>query len=422
MARNLRELNKLSFRHISDVAATNSRVFYASGSRIYFTKVIEGDIDHGRCFQTNDPTHDEFSDLLATDGGFISIKGAGKIKAVVPFRNGILAASDEGCWYLTGAEFFAANDINITKVTDFGIEFPRSIVVAGQNAFYLNQGGIVAIVTNEFETIQGNLITDQTIRSYIIEDLTADSGQSDLKSTYDPRVNEIHWISSNNDKALIFDLNTQGFYPQKFELAANDFGPQIVKIFDVINSTEIGGDYIYASNRYDMGTNPQSGRVTLSTLTNEEFADNDGITDTEYEAYLVAGPESLGQFALKKTVTSIALAFNRTEENIIGFDDGTGLVYDKPSGCLLSAEWDTSTYEGYKSQPRQVYLLNRRRWIPNDINYPFPITEQGDNIVYYTDKIRGNRRLVSFKFEAEKGKDMQLLGFSVDFAMKGKQR
>ena len=414
--------SKIVFTHIAASTSTSSRAFFVSGNRVFYSKIIEGDIDIGRCHQINDPTHDEFSDVLDSDGGVISIKDAGFLTAIVAFRKGVLAASSEGCWYISAAESFTPTSIQVSKITDYGIAYPDSIVTAGQNAFYLNQGGIVGVQTNEFETVQGTLITDQTIRSYIVDTFTANTEANEIKASFESKLNEIQWTNASNNSFLIFDLNTGGFYPQAFS-----FNDETSKVIDVIPPRGTESSFSYAVNRPDAGANPQSGTVTLGSLTRTDFADDDGSgTAVEYDAYMEAGPESLGQFALKKSVTSIALAFNRTEQNIIGFDDtpvtGEGLIYDNPSSCLLNTRWDNSSYEGYTSKPRQVYLLNRRRWIPNEIDYPFDISEQGDDIVYYEDKLRGNRKLVSFRFEAEKGKDMQLLGFSVDFSMKGRQR
>lgn len=429
MAQNDRGGDLLNFRHISDNTVSNSRIFYVTGSRILYTKVIEQDLDSALCMQVNDPTHDQFSEVLPSDGGEVDITGAGSLTGLVSFRNGVLAASTEGCWYLSSSGAFSPLDQQLTKITDFGLHYPNSIATAGQNAFYMNQGGIVAIVTNEFETVQGTLITDNSIRSYLVDDFLHNTDAGEVVGLYDSRANEIHWTNARG-QVLVFDLDTQGFYPQQLTISTRSDGSRVADVVDIVEPTdEQPNRFRYVLNRYNYDNvneenDTQQGTIHVGTFRRDSFDDEDGVGEAlEYDAYMVAGPESLGQFALEKNVTSISLAFSRTEANITGFNTTSNqFEYDNPSGCLLSTQWDISTYSGYSSTQRQVYRLNRRRWMPDSTAYPVSLQDQADNIVYFEDKVRGNGKLVSFRFDSERGKDMQLLGFAVDFSMKGRQR
>ncbi|CAH9015626.1 head-closure protein [Vibrio phage 275E43-1] len=392
--------------NVSATAYRDSRLFYAMGSALLYSKIEESKLDRVKCYQENDPTDFEFPDLLANDGGSLQIKGSGSIRAIEAFRQGLLVASEEGCWYVTGGPDVSSNGYAASKLTNHGMDFTGSFVVAGDVAFYMNKGGIVAFQANEFDTVVGSMVTDQTIKSYLIKNFTGNPDNV-ISAAYDSRVNEIHWLNATTMDLLVLDLETQGFYPQTLNNPANATTSRVVY--------EEGQDlFDYVSIR---ATSNTTGTVSWGEMTDESFLDY-GTED--YEAYLETGPESLGQFALKKTVTSIALAFARTEQNIVGFD--TDYIYDYPSGCLLSQRADLSTYSGYQSTPRQVYRINRRRWMVDSEAYPVPLTNQGDNIVYFEDRVRGEGRVTTFRMEAETGKDMQLLGFAVDFSMKGRQR
>lgn len=385
----------------------DSRLFYAMGSTLLYSKIEEAKVDRVKCYQENDPTDFEFPDLLANDGGTLQIKGSGSIRAIEAFRQGVLVASKEGCWYVTGGPDVSTNGYSASKLTNHGIDFVGSFVIAGDIAFYMNKGGIVAFQANEYDTVVGSMVTDQTIKTYLTTNFT-DSPDNVVSAVYDSRVNEIHWLNATTLDLLVLDLETQGFYPQTLN---SPDGANISRV--VYDEGRDQFDYVAIEE-----TSTTTGVITWQEMTDDTYLDY-GTED--YEAYLETGPESLGQFALKKSVTSIALAFARTETAIVDFVDGD-YVYDYPSGCLLSQRADLSSYAGYASVPRQVYRINRRRWLPDSAAYPVPLTDQGDNIVYFEDKVRGEGRVTTFRMEAESGKDMQLLGFAVDFSMKGRQR
>lgn len=411
--------NEARTREIQAVCSANSRVFYASDSSVYFSKVISGKMDRYKCLQENDPTDDEFYDLLDSDGGVVNIAGAGTIKAMIPFKLGIIVLSEEGCWYISGTNGIIATDLSVEKISEFGITYPKSVVNTGDAVLYFNRGGIIGIQANEYGELKASLLTNNTIRTYFIENWNGsdDIGEefNIVSGKYDSRLNQVFWVHRTKFHGLILDLNTNGFYPQKFGLT-NRPGIREYKILSILGSTSTFLGFRLITSRKLFNNNLV---YTISGLTSTEFRDY----NEPYEAYLEAGPESLGVFSNDKTVTSVSIAFQRTEKNITGFDTTTNSYkYDYPSSCILSSKVDTSGYTGYHSSPRQCYFLNQRGWIPQSGPYPIDITEQGDDIVYFKGKVRGEGKGVSFRFESEQGKDLQILGFSVEYSMRGRQR
>ena len=65
--------------HISNLVPLNENVYRVGSqkysTRIWFSQLVQGTDDFGRCYQRNDPTSEYLGDLLATDGGFIEIQG-----------------------------------------------------------------------------------------------------------------------------------------------------------------------------------------------------------------------------------------------------------------------------------------------------------------------------------------------------------
>lgn len=124
------------FRNPEAVGSGFGRFFYGVDNTIYFSQVLVTNKEAGKCYQDNDPTSDSISDLLATDGGVIPLDGAIKIRAFQQFRLGILIFCDNGLWYVYGPDGgFSVTGFNISKISERGIDSPRSIVV--QKGLYI---------------------------------------------------------------------------------------------------------------------------------------------------------------------------------------------------------------------------------------------------------------------------------------------
>ena len=106
----------------------------------------------GQCHQQNDPTSGDFSALLSSDGGTVTISGAKNIKALVPYQNSLLIFADEGVWEITSNGILTATNYDVRKITDNGIAdrdaASEMIVTLQDQVIYWSADGIQVLAPN----------------------------------------------------------------------------------------------------------------------------------------------------------------------------------------------------------------------------------------------------------------------------------
>lgn len=389
-------------------ASAFGRIFYAVDSTLMYSQVLIAAQQAGNCYQNNDPTSETIPDLLDTDGGVIPLEDSVTIKALTPFKSGLLVFASNGVWYVYNADGgFKATGFNIAKVSERGITSVRSIVEADGSVFYFSGNGIMQIQGSEFQVLNATDITAQTIRSYF---LTSFSGRN-ANGVYNEADKQIvWWTPDNTSDGLILDLEIQAFYPQKqsndLYTASRPFRVNNATLYPFYTTGTTGINYSLAQ--------PES-------ILFEDFG-------VDIPAYLVSGWETLGKFANKKSIQQAKIFFRKTETQITGFTNGA-YVFDKPSSCLFQARWDFDNGNQYKKwvgvtalaggsgKAMQLYKPLQRGFIPDAYPYVF---NTGEGLISKKFNIRGNGDAVQFVFEAEPAKDMKMLGYSVNFTMRGR--
>jgi len=389
-------------------ASAFGRIFYAVDSTVMYSQVLITSKEAGRCYQNNDPTSETIPDLLDTDGGMITLEDTVDIRAIKPFKAGILVFATNGVWYIYNADGgFKATGFNIAKVSERGLESVRSIVEAEGSVFYFSNNGIVQITGSEFDVLSSNDVSAQTIRSYFLTRLAG----KNVQGVYDEVAKQIVWLCPNTSKCLLlFDLEVGAFYPQ---MQAND-DYLASRPFKVNNAT------LYPF--YTKGETNIS--YSLAQPLNESFQD----FGTDIPAFLVSGWETLGKFANKKSIQQAKVFFEKTETQITGYTDGA-YVFDKPSSCLFQSRWDFDKSNAYNKwsgvlpvaggsgKSMQLYKPMQRGFIPDAYPYTF---DTGESLISKKFNIRGNGDAVQFVFQAEPQKDLKLLGYSVTYTMRGR--
>lgn len=402
------------------------RVFMGMKNSLYYSQLMEGEsVDFlNRCFSKNDPTAEQLSDVLDTDGGVIQINEAINITQVEAFSNGIVVYAQNGVWYVGGPSTgFTATNFFIEKVSEAGIASPQSVITVESNQFFWSLEGIFMLATNEFGKVETSSLIEDTMQSFY-NDISVEA-KTNSSGVYNRLKKQIEWFYSSGTQSavtdykyaknlsLIYDVRTGGLWPQQYNSVMSEAaGSTLIGGVSTNSSTE-DAEITYLT--IDMGTptSTQTYSVDFAYKTNIEFKDYSANYTT---AFVETGFESLEKPSNAKAAPSVMMHFRQTEENFVA-DGSGGLKLDLQSGCQLRSKWDwnDSSANGRWGPTQQAYRF-RRMYIP-DIAGPFL---SGETVISTKLKVLGRGKALSLRFEQEANKDMKILGYTTVYNMKGK--
>lgn len=422
------------------VASFAGRVFYAglessaNSGTILFSRLIENLGDLGNCFQINDPTSEDISDLLDTDGGLISIPDAVNIKFLYAFGANLYVFADNGVWSINGVDnIFRATDYSVRLITSVGMLTPEAFVEAEGVPFWWSKYGIHAMTFDQATGLpQEQNIGISTIQTFW--DSISQDAKTKVTALYDRINKKIYWAYPSNGEAninkvnnfLILDTVLQAFYPWTISDEAastsyvtglsfySGFGSDQL-VFDVVS----GADDVFSngldvvSTQYDnfatgdaaivlVVRDGTTGKLTMASFGGEDYLD---WGTTNYTSFAEAGYDFKGDLFLQKTSPYI-ITYMRTTET--GWTGNELVGYDPihPSSLLVSAYWDFKSTPS--SAPQQAYRFKTMPVVGDLNSWVYPSTVISTKL-----KLRGKGRSSRLRFESEQGKDFILLGYGV---------
>jgi hypothetical protein len=418
------------------------RIFYAglesakNSGVILFSRQIETLSELGDCFQVNDPTSEEISDLLDTDGGMVRIPDAVNIKYLYSFGATLFIFADNGVWSINGVDnVFRATEYSLRRVSYTGMLTAESFAEAEGVPFWWSKTGIHTL---QFDEVSGNP-TEQNISLTTIQtfwDNIGSNARSLVKATYDRLNKKIYWAYPNATETsvnklnnfLILDIPLGAFYPWKVsdEASSTDYimGLAVYSgygsdelVLDVVlpNGDDVvqGTDDVVSTQLSDFATgNPAivllirdgaTGKLTMGTFSGKTFLD---WGTTNYLSFAEAGYDFISDFIREKNSPYIVTYMRVTEEGWTSTETGYDPI--RPSGLLVSSYWDFST--SASSVAQQAY-----RYKQTPVVNPADLTDFGypDTVITSRLKLRGRGRSVRLRFDSEQGKDFVLLGYGV---------
>ena len=393
----------------STVSFFSGRAWYGCGSTTYFSQVLTDKHKAGLCYMESDPTSENISDPLATDGGVIPIPEAFKIVRMVPHGGAMLVFAHNGVWSITGtAAGFSALDISVNKVSPVGCRSPMSVVETAEAVFWWSEVGIMGVTQDKqtFTSIASfakTNISETTIQSFYDE--ISDASKTDVKAVYDPKNNCIYWLYredetvSQYDKVLILDLTLGSFYPWKFS-DSSSWSVKGIYTNTRNNSYTIPTDIKPSTVEYIVanGSDVRIAQARSGSFTDWYSIDNIGVT---YDSYMEAGYELFEDAMRKKNITYLFTYLTRTEENIV---DGEP---DCPSSCQMQVKWDWASSSLSNKWTTPVELYRPGRFLADS-------ADTGFSMVVTKNKVRGNGKAIQFRFgTSEAGKNFDLVGWSI---------
>lgn len=423
----------------SSVCFFSGRAWWAGPSTVYYSQIINHRAKAGLCYQEADPTSEDISDLIASDGGVVPIPEAQDICRLVPFSNGVVVFAKNGVWFVNGGDSaFSATDVSMNKVSAVGTKSPMSIVPVQDMIFWWSETGIHALqqAAGQFGPIPGKFgndnIAEQTIQSFYNK--IPEDAKIEAKGIYDPKNNVVQWIYSDPyeklryNKILNFDITLQCFYP--WEVTQIENGPKLGGVIldkgyittefqenvlttlgdtIVTNSLDIVSTSVYNTTVENRPTNLTyltclGGSVTFSKFQNYSYIDwvtFNGV-GAPYSSYIETGYELLEDAMRKKQTVRVFVHLRRTEDDPLG----------SPSSCILTTKWDWTNNPNTNkwSRPFETYRPKSMRLTTTaDL-------EEGYPVVTSNNKVRGSGKAIQFRFEcSEPNKNFDLLGWSVAY-------
>lgn len=214
----------------STIAFFAGRVWYAGckgagySNRILFSQIIERDAQIGECYQQNDPTSQDFFDLLPSDGGTILIPDSGTIVKLFAFEDSILVFATNGVWKIAGSEGigFRANDYSVVKMSSIPTLSASSFVSISGTPSFWNTEGIYTMQPSEAGVSTIVSITDTSIKAFL-DDIPHESKKY-VRGIYNRSTRLVTWVYRSTEPDTIterysydgvLNLNTLSgaFYP-----------------------------------------------------------------------------------------------------------------------------------------------------------------------------------------------------------------
>lgn len=394
----------------SCIAFFAGRVFYAGvgadkyGDKIYYSQIIEGEDQFGKCYQVNDPTSETVYDLVDSDGGVLSIAQTAKVIGLQAVGDALIVLSTNGCFAIRGS------DNGSFKATDYTVEFISEIGAVTQSSVTLVDGQLIWV---NYDAMYA-MTKDQIGISFVVQNLSKPTIQKVIdsippkhkpyvKAAYNKKERLVQFLYSDIEAADIYTYNKI----LQLNVVSNSFtiftlptfgGPQVVGILSIDGSQKI--------DEFDEVIRLNGDSVVTSTFDEVVVEATTAVPSTEIFKYALYWPSGVQQFTYGELKDTFYRDF-RSYDNI-----GTSYVSQFLSGYRIRGE----TLRKFNATPIAVTLENYpiasqpRCTIQGLWDYDFRRTSIQE---LYITRPEPDYLLRRIKLRG-KGKSLQLLFSSVD--------
>lgn len=434
----------------TSVATHAGRVFYSgingsitSGDKrspnynnfVFFTQLIKNQKDFSKCYQEGDPTSRESFDLVDTDGGYIVIPEAINIHTMYSLGDQLFLIAENGVWSVAGGSGygFTATNYMVTKLSSFGGYPGDSFVELGGVGFFWGSDGIYTISKNQYGDYEVSNQTKTTIDSFFRN--ISSTAHTNVQGFADKYRNQVRWLYRDDNlftdyqvKELVLDLNFKAFIPNTiYNTVSNnccvitgthggDYSSDIVEdsIIAGLDEVVVGVDDVIlditvkktlATTAKYIGVQKVGSNIYIFTCeyNNTDFVDW-GFTGegSDAEAFMVTNTFTGGDFAVKKQIPYLTMAFAETERTYIGG------VIDQESSCIGRFMWDFTHRERSNKWTREMQLYRKSKWYYDDYDI-----DNGFSLNIVKSKVRGIGKSFALHVKTEPLKACHIYGWNL---------
>lgn len=410
----------------SCVATFAGRIWYAGvdaegfSQKIYYSQIIVKGDEYGYCYQSNDPTSEIANELLATDGGEISLPEIGSIVKLFVMGSSLLVFGTGGVWRISGSQGIGFNptDYAVTKVSSTPALSSLSFVDVYGTPLWWNTDGIFTVQGDQITgDASAKSLTDNTIRTFV--DAIHPTMKKYVKGAFNKYTKTVQWLyrSSNTsdledtfeyDRILVYNVLTGAFFPWSFPNTNPTIngiivtrGPSSAQVTaDVVDSTSatvvtLGGDTVTAEVFAELNPNYTfrylATKKTSSTVFATTWAQTIGVDYSDW-----ASPETPvpfeSYFYTNYQLDGDGQRFFQNNYMVVFLDNVTS------GSCFMEPWWEyiTSSTSARVGNAQQVYS-----------------SDTAFGTMQRKLKVRGKGRAVQFKFYSEEGKPFSIVGWSI---------
>ena len=400
------------------VAFYAGRVWYAgirdkrNSHRIHFSQVVEKDSQYEKCYQVADPTSQDISDLVDTDGGVINIPEMDGVHELLQYNGRLLVFAENGIWEIMGGNrsYFTTTNYTVRQISNVGAVNAESVVVAEGTPFYWSDGAINAIQTDP----QEGFLFVQDVSTGKIENLLLalkKNAKKQVQAAYDKGSKKVYWLYDVDAAEqwyytnwLTMDLRLNGAFSKFRNYSEDADDPEHIKsIYDIEsyeNTANVERNIKFVCMQDDYKY------ITFAELNNADFED----FGVDAAGYLETGNDSFGDATRRRYGRYLFTYMKRTET---GYDSlNASSLPLTPSAMHVRYVWnwaDTSNTGKWSNQQsiykEQIYKY-RRPWTPTTAT-----DIMGESVVVAKSKIRGSGRVLRLRFDTVAGYDAHLYGW-----------
>lgn len=215
--------------YVIDLIAYAGRIFYLSGSTLLYSQIIAEDISKSdQCYTDADPTSEEISDVIETDGGTISLPDIGEGVRLAQVGAYLLIFGTRANMAITGTanNIFTATAYSAGALNAVPTQAPDSFVETEYGLFYWGTTSITAVLPSDGGLAVQDISTPSIMTWY---GKLTNLQQKYCKGVYSSSKKKIYWFYPSDtekpkrlDCALVYDIQRGAFSPQKIATGAID--------------------------------------------------------------------------------------------------------------------------------------------------------------------------------------------------------